>query len=367
MRRASFPSVLATTVALCLSLPAAAAAAVPSAPSPAAWSSERAAAGNIGALSTAIDDQGHVHIAASAATGLVYITDRSGAWETKLILANGNHSGHEDWDVPSIALDETGHVWIAAARGCFECAPGNTDGIWLITDQGHAPGTFGVPQKVAGTAATDPSLKVHAGHVYLAYGTMGTDGPGQIPVYFKTDASGPWTRVRIARDGYGPSLRVDSTGHARVAYAALDGIRYARATTLTGGFVVTVVPGSKGRTFGAPSLALDTAEQPQVAWEAPSAVLYARATSGGWSAISKVGPWAPALSLSVDAGNVPHVAIGRRNVVHVWRTGGTWHTETVALNADPYVGGVAVRATPTGLFIVYARTTDARGVWVARS
>lgn len=334
------------------------------------WTTARVATGSFLNVSMAVDSAGVTHLAVDGAAGITYLDDRGGMWHRKLVLANGDgappsvaDSGHDhdSWGMPSLALDDHDRVYIAAVYGALDAVPGASSGIWLVTDMGHPRGTFGKPRKLAGKRATEPSLKVVGGHLALAYGSYGQMGPGHQPVWFGTDASGTWTRSQVALDGSAPALRMDGDGHARIAFDGRDVIRYARATTRTGGFVVSTVTGTKGR-VGAPSLALDAAGRPHIAWSDSGHAWYSAWSGSSWAApvAVDVGSYVFRMELSLDAGGRPHLAIATEDVIHASRDASGWHHETIAAGANPLE--VAIRASASGLVVAWT----GGGAWVGR-
>jgi hypothetical protein len=337
----------------------------------ASWSTSRIAAGEFLDVSLVVDAGGVRHLAVDGPDGITYLDDRGGTWHRQLVLANSDGAPHavrpsdtgphDTWGMPSIALDDRGRVTIAAVYGALDSVPGSTSGIWMVTDKGRSRGTFGAPRKIAGRRATDPSLKLANGHIDLAYGTYPRMGPGfRTPVWFKTDASGAWTRTRVASQGRAPSLRMDVGGHARIAFLGQGAVRYARATTAIGAVVVTTVTGSTG-TAGDPSLALDAAGRPRVSWSTDSPALYSAWSGGAWATPVSIGPRAYRVALSLDAAGRPHVVLATDDVLHAWRDASGWHQETIAAGVSPLE--VAIRASASGLVIAWTQGAGS-GVWI---
>lgn len=344
--------------------------------SPASWSSPvRLATGIYLGMAEVVDSTNHVNIAASGHGGVWYITDRGGTWTKTRVLTNLHN---RSYNRVSIALDPNDRVYIAAERSsCDDCAPGGSDGIFLVTDKGRARGTFAsVPTKIAPAGSGEPSLKVSHGHIFLAdvrFCCM----PGPMPpVYLRTNATGSWTQARVAKHGDAPALRIGSDGRARVAFTKPAGIGYAVAHSLTGSFSVSNVPGTS---IGAnlAGLALDNHDQPHLVWM-QSAVEAAMSGAGisnidanyGWRAADGwhaegVGPLGGAtnsLAFDLDSLGRPRVAAGGSVLKAFVRTHGHWVGTTVATSTDVYL--LALRRALNGHAVI-TYTNFSGGLWVS--
>jgi hypothetical protein len=313
----------------------------------------------------ALDGDGHRHITATDGGGhLWYATDRSGAWVSGIILRGG--SGARAYEQPSIALDVHGRVHIAVVDG---------NGIWYVTDQGRARGDFGTRRRVAGPMTEGPSLRVQDGVRYLAYhrafdtATGSSAGsasrlPG-VPLFFKTDRGGTWTREIIASYGYAPSLRVGADGRARIAYIGVGGVRFVEARTPLGRFKRSVrVAGSTGA--DQVSLALGARGQPQLAWTQyrDYSAWYARRSRHGWPPPRLLGRGGVVES-SIDARGRPHVAFATpTRVVHRWRGRDGWERRVVASGVKALF--VQIRAYGRGASMAWSQRDVPRGIWVLR-
>ncbi len=305
-------------------------------------------------IDLALDAAGHRHIAASQVfpddegtkdryeglrRDLWYATDRDGSWTMQRLL-QGDAETSLGWTDPSIAVDADGSVHIAVVHDYVGSTPGQTEGIFYLTDKGRAPGRFGEPVRVAGRNMTGPSLAVADGVRYLAYTKLVpfADPPPPDPVFIATDVSGSWTRHRLADSGDAPVLAVDASGRAHVVYqrATKDGrgafLAYVRTDPVTGEPLKSHrIPGTDGIWYGA-DLALDPSGRPHVTWETEDDILWTARTADGWSGPEGLGvrrsDWQ---SLAVDELGQPHVVFGGRGrgdtgrgVIHAQRSAGTW-------------------------------------------
>jgi hypothetical protein len=313
-----------------------------------------------------VDSTGAKHIAAVISSDkgpeVWYATDRSGSWTRRLALPAHDYEGYVE---PSISLDEDGRVhiaawkWVDATGGCAL-----SYGVYYVTDRGRTPGTFGTPVKVVPGDSLSVSLKTVGGIRYLAYANRGCrmtdDGwdPGPYRVYLRTDAGGPSTRTKVGV-GDDPSLRIGDDTSVHIAYSAGSTIRYAIRPS-GGAFTVTNVASGVE-----PSLALDGSDRPQVAYTKGGVIQWSAKGLSGWGTPERLGT-GKGVFLSIDGEDVPHVATGGKNVVHYWRSGGTWSSKVVA--AGVRTDGVAARASSGGLVIVWTQEETlgawGRGVWV---
>jgi hypothetical protein len=335
---------------------------------PLAWSSPvQVLTGTFFEISAAVDSTNAVDIAAAGRNGLWFISNRSGSWVATRILTNPTNKHYMQ---PSLALDSNDRVYIAFARSsCDDCVPGSSDGIYLLTDKGRTRGTFAsTPTKVAPSTSAEPSLAVGGGHIYLAYQSNCCQ-PGPLPpLWFKTNATGSWTVSQITAHGDSPSLRLGTNARVRVAYTRSSGIGLATATTATGSFNHTTVPGTSNADHSA-RLALSSTNRPNIAWMhdnlSSGTVQFSRRSASGWSTTANLATSAnlDALSLTLDATDHPEVAIGTDpGSVRVARlASGVW-TFTAISAADPL--DVVIATGSTGrLAVVYSR--DGGGIFVS--
>ncbi|MFN8620663.1 MAG: hypothetical protein U0869_07980 [Chloroflexota bacterium] len=333
--------------------------------------SQQIAAGNYLKLSMAVDSAGAVHIAATqltaSASRLVYLTDRTGSWTLRVVSRlDAAATDGAMWQDPSLALDENDRVSIAAARisgatGCI-CS----DGIFSWSDLGRTRGTFpATPTRLTVRGARAPQLKTLGGHTYLAfmkgwehYADAGNHGE----VWYKTDASGSWTTVRIAHGQEVqppiPSLRLTDSGRARIAWPN-DGIRLAFASTITGGFTVGRIPNTT-KVDRDPQVVLSSEGLMQVAFRRGNVGTMLFQTAPDGASTHKVSGHLGTLAITIDASDIPHVAIGSGS-------GGVWVVTpepSSRLISSGAAWDVAVRApTVGGLVVAWTGKGADRGVW----
>lgn len=378
-------SVVVVAFALILATAAAASAASPAqkpaAMDPAAWGvPTRILAGNFISVSVAVDSTDHLHIAATESSkGLYYLTNRSGSWQSKRVLKqipNPYPGSHKVWDQASITLDVQDRIHIAVALfGCNDCAPGNYEGVYYITDKGRARGTFPAhATKIAPNGMFEPTVRVSMGRLYVSYAKCACyPGAPLGPVWLATKTTGSWTRTKVTSHGEQPSLRIGSDGYARVAFRAASSLRYAVAHSVTGGFTLSTVPGTTSHDF-APSLALDSHNAPRIAWirdpntASGQGVRYITRTGSTWGSSREMAHgYAAAVGLSLDAGDRPHVVVGATGVRVARLASNVVVRDTLDSNAN--VLAAAIRAPASGhLVVVYACFGhDPVGIYVSRT
>lgn len=334
---------------------------------PAAWSSaQRVFKKESDELSAVVDSSGHLHIAVSGAGNVYYVTDRTGSWTHRLVMAG---TGSFTYGQPSIALDENNRVHIAATR--FPNGEGD-EGIWYSSDIGRTRGTFpSGPTRIAPTGNGEPVLKASNGHLWLV-DVSGWCCVGDGTVQLRTNVSGSWTVSTIGR-GQEPSFRLGTDHRAQVAYQRGDtalGIYYARAATTSGGFSTARIAGTNAHD-NSPVLALSANNKPWVAWthfKGSLSVLVDHRTSSGW------GTPDPAISgisgenlfgFDLDTLGRPNVAYGDVSVHALLRSGGSWHSTTVAAPASP--GMIVMRRALNGHVALVWSDNSGGGTFVARN
>ncbi len=326
-------------------------------------------------IDMAVADDGHVHLVVAVAPwetnhGVWYLTDRTGSWTARRIVAT-DHA----WVYPSIALDERERVHIAVLRAiCWACGPEETrwsEGIFYLSDVGRARGTFGTPTRLTRHGVW-PSLAVGSGHVWLGY--QGDDpgiDDGWYPVRLRTNATGSWTTTTIASRGRNPSLQVGADGHPRLAFASPRGLRYARARTLTGDWVIEGIAGS-ARVDQVPVLAIDSTGRPHVSWldyfGGPGPVAYARRTSGGWTSAVEIGRgFGQAIDVHRPAS--PWVLVGSAARIRAFHpVGGAFAGSLVSADgiAEGIPNPVAIAVAPSGMVAAAWVGGSPRGIWFSR-
>jgi hypothetical protein len=151
------------------------------------------------------DSLGYVHIAVagSATAGIIYVTNASGSFTHEQVTSQA------DLD-PSITVDADGYVSIAFAR-----TDGLNKGIYVTS---NASGSWVEHLRHAG-ADRSPSIAVRGVHTYLAFRSAANS------LIYTSNASGTWQShvVEAGCCAGAPSLRLTTTGLARIAYARLQG------------------------------------------------------------------------------------------------------------------------------------------------
>jgi hypothetical protein len=328
-------------------------------------------AGPVQLFSSAVDQQGNVHLAIVTASGdLHYATNRSGSWSQHTLLTHGSGIA---WSSPAIAVDDQDRVHIAVVKMPSATGTGQQGlGIWYLTDMGRAHGSFPTtPTRLAPDGEGRPRLAAVGGHLYLA-DVKGWCCTGNGTVQLRTDASGSWTVATVAHGGDFPRIGVGSDGHAQIVYWRTIGqvaVFYGRAATMSGGFQPYRVPGSVAGDE-VPKIALGSSGRPTVLWsrwpDHEQDLMVARRTGTGWQppSTAAVAGVNALYALAVDANNQPLVAFGQANlharVLHL----GTWEDSLVAsgqhtvyLETDTLPGGGAV--------VAWSNSGSNAGVWVS--
>lgn len=372
MRRASVRTVViaACLAATTLTAPGVAAAA---GPEPAAWSTpHRIATARFRDVSMALDPDGHLHIAAIKGEGtLVYLTDRSGSFVSHRVAAPVSVGGElELWQAPSLALDEQDRVSIAAVRVSAGTGCDCTEGVFLFSDKGRARGTFpATGTRIAGRNAHDPTIKTVDGHIHLVFRRGAeyaeTPPPGDGEVWYRTNASGPWTNELVAGDMPGspvPVFRLGEDGTAWIAWST-GRVHLASSTTTTGGFHSTVSPESPTHAGGL-SMAMSSWDRPQVAMS-DADTAYLQYFGPGDGGVIPVMAHGGRTAITLDTGDREWIAAW-----HPWDGTGLWVTKTfgsVAHLASGRISSAAIRAPSSGgVVVVFARSSAPIGLYLSR-
>ena len=305
-------------------------------------------------LDVTSDNDGDIHAVARGDTGLWYLTDTGGSWSRERLTTFGFHEHDGD---PSIAVDGADNAYITfESDWCDDCAPGGNDGIGLLTNKsGDFPHQ---PTLIHGNSATDPSIAVRNGKVYIAYSLyccLPDQEDAQLWLY--TNASGSGTKTKIRNDGRNPSLVVNGAGRPRVAFDS-NGIRFASAATKIGDWTVDKVPGTNSNDvrphldydFG-PNIAFTGADGTYIAWR----------TGGDWVHEGITGA----------RGNTDFSADDSFHIVAIDENDGGvsaksfLYSDTISGQAVARDVGITVR--PNGTFVVMfiARTGIPPGIYIS--
>lgn len=338
------------------------------APVAAAWTPPvRVVSGQFG-VSEVVDSRNHIHIAAAGRGGVWYITDRSGSWVPRRILANPPNAAYGG---TSIALDENDRVFIAA--GLFPVNDAGDLGIWLVSDKGRPRGTFpSQPKHIPGSGAS-PTVKVSHGHLLIA-DVIGGCCLGDGTVQLHTNATGRWTVTKVGR-GLNPALRVGADGRPRIVFESEGltlgsyhpGIYYADGSSPQGPFSVAKIPHTKSHDRG-PALALDDGDEPHVTWFHWDSVspyqAYVWHDSTGWHGPMEFARDASeSTAFELDTLGRPNLAFGGTALRHEVLIGEAWHQTTVADPAN--VAGLAMRRAFGGHVAI--TWSNRAGIWVSRN
>jgi hypothetical protein len=145
-----------------------------------------------------------------AASGIWYATNASGSWsQTQVTTANGRCLVDQ---LPSLALDDRGHAWIAyeGVRSGASCG-GFSGGLRLAT---NVSGSWTRATLTTNADDFGPSLALdRLGRPGIAFDRAG------VGVEFMRSAGSGWSSAALV-DGQGgePTLAFDSAGRPRVAY-----------------------------------------------------------------------------------------------------------------------------------------------------
>jgi hypothetical protein len=314
-------------------------------------------------LSMAVDASGHIDLVVAGYTnssrGVWYATNRTGTWHVTKVL---KWSLHRTWIDPSIALSDTGRVYISLDRtDCVECTVGGAHGVYLISDVGRAHGTFpSTPTRLTPEGTSQGSLAWSEGHLYLAF--AGDPDHGPTPVQMATNVSGHWTTRGVGTKGVGPAIAIGADGFARIVFVGANGLRYAAATTHKGQFNLEIVPGTTAADRS-PRLAINAFDLVNVAWirrGSTDKARFAQHSPSGWGVQASLGK-ASATDAAVTNDGAPHVLTSnssvREHVLH-----GSTFTSAIVDSSDPGAP-VAIATDPRGGAV--AAWNGTAGVWVA--
>ena len=334
----------------------------------AAWSGAiRLAKGSFGTVAVVFDSADHAHVVAvgrsAGKTGIWYLTDRSGTWTQKRILADPAGKAWRD-RVDHRRRERPDHHRRLARLGRRPGGlRGHLHGERSRARSRHVPNG---PHAYCGRACRDarPEDRRHP-----ARDGVLSDLPEIccLPsLLFRTGSPGHWTTTTVAPDAAGPSLRLDARGRARIAYATNKDLRYASAGTTTGSFSVTSLPGTSSADY-AVALALDSGDQPSLAWAhdaATDTIRYA-AYDGSWpspTTVAKAPVFTEVVGIGIDGSDVPHILAVGGSVREETLAGGTF-VETVLATGVDALGG-ALRISASGREIVLW-TADSGGLFMA--
>lgn len=207
-----------------------------------------------------VDAAGKLHVVAEDDNGFLYRTNKSGTWKTTQLTLE-----LRPWqDEPAMAVDASGHVFLAWATGC-DCNAATSVGIEFLTNAkgGTNDGWPLLSRRIVTGKAYEPSLAVSGGKVHLAY-RMG----GRIHYLTNATPTNAWKDTLVSPKGTFaslPSIAIHPSKGARIAYVANDRIVLASNTGSDAAPVFSreQIPGATG---SLPSLAIDPQGRPLVAW-----------------------------------------------------------------------------------------------------
>jgi hypothetical protein len=321
-------------------------------------------AGSFTEVAEAVDSNGRVHIAAGDENDIRYITNASGSWVTRKVFVHTEGINGYLWGQPTIALDPTNHVYIAATR--FPYGEGG-EGIFYATNKGHTNGAFNAPLRLLDAPYGEPQLKIYNGDIYLvAVKNWCCVGDGTV-VLATNKGDRPMSAQTIGRGQY-PSLQMTSDGYARVAYERGDtapGLYYATAASHRGNFTTTHIPGTNANDTSA--LLAVTLYAAQIFWR------HDNSGSGNWRfTYSQGGGWhsfytVPHSTSNMDGAIAPlrtgyaDLALTGVNVTAHERCGseapGTWCNDTVASNVHATAVAAAFGPSQT-IYVVWVQNGD---------
>lgn len=301
-------------------------------------------------------------LAASAGLGPVQparAAEGLGGWSLDPLVVGTAAPPLLEW--PSMAVDRTGNVVVAAVRSSADLASG---GLAIYRRSAGDAGTW---TRLAVTSAQDrePSLALNAsGRVSVAFLREG------VGLRYTSNRTGTWVVEPLAgtREALMPSLALTSGGTPAIAYERHSG----RATlgisllykTSTGWRTRTVTTGDDH----APSLAIDQYGVRYLAFVRTSGA------RGLWFGTDRGGTWrftrltsatdVQAPSLALDLWRHVHVAYERHGatssrVLEVTNVAGSWRTTTVSDGRGGVAPAMAVAATDVPIVSV-AYMTDPR-------
>jgi hypothetical protein len=257
-------------------------------------------------------------------------------------------------------VDDSNRPHVAFVRwACDECAPNPPEGIFYSRRSG---GSWSGLRKLAGVSTVSPSLKIHAGHIYLAYARCECIPKQTEQVWFLTDLgpSGGLTRVKVDEGGGNPSLQVTPGGKPRIAFDG-HGLWYARGGTSTGGFTKQQInPDAHGDAF--PALVLTSGGQPIVAWSRGGSAsirgLFVSRRSGGAFVSQRLDSVRSRAAIALNPDDTVVVGVWRPSEgVWIYDSSGAGFTSTV-IDDEAVADGIGVVVDPvTGVgHVMYSAT-----------
>lgn len=336
----------------------------------------------------AVDGAGKAHVAFERGGDIYYATNAGGAWVTTPISTTP-----ADEYRPAIALDGSGQAHIAYFSG----SPPNLDlyyasnagGAWSTEVAGstNMPATWNLHLGLALDGA---------GRAYIAYHTH--DGSDyEIEVRYQENQrgaapSGGWVTRPVTdnavNDEY-PSIAIDGSGAIHIAYQSYDTAAHFYdvwyATYNGSAWSFSQVTASAFLDDIAPSLALDGTGKAHIAWEITSGVDipeigYATNASGAWitTTLTANTEHDTNPSLAVDGSGQAHIAYEyydgtQYHIYYTSNAGGAWATDEVAaapVQAAFLAGNdhaLAVDGTGYVHVVYFADDGSDDEVWYARS
>jgi hypothetical protein len=344
-----------------------------------AWQLETVdSAGDYLAQSTglALDAAGRPRIAyANPTTTAVRFAEWTGtSWTLSTVLTE---FGSQTGEFPHLALDATGAPWISFYSGYYNRTEIYTRAGTTWTKQLVAPDQ---PDGYDSAVARDPNGNVaviytatNEDNLWMAqssgtswvdevidpYGDVGDesqmalDGSGRPHIsyvnrttndvwYATRDASGVWTRLRIATSGPAPatnatggytSIALTAAGVPHVVWfdASTGYLQHGSYNASAGSWAIdTVDPAPKQ--LPSPSIALDSGGQPHIAYLGATGLVVATRGAGGTYTTDAVPGGGTYPFLILDATGSPRLSLvdGSGKIDYAYKQGGTWTVEPVA-------------------------------------
>src|SRR5262249_19458050 len=146
-----------------------------------------------------------------------------------------------------------------------------------------------------------------------------------------------WTKSLITSEGTLPEMRVEKSGHARVAFNRQDGIGYAIAGTDTGSFTSSHIP-LTGADDNDPKIALDGSGHARLVYENATLGYSLRSdnqTAAGWGTPGNVAVQLGDFGFDLDANGKAKVAQAEPTGIHLYTlNASTWGSTTISSVAN---------------------------------
>jgi hypothetical protein len=304
--------------------------------------------------------------AATCDDDIYQFEQRAEGWTVTKLTSAGSNFGVQ------IAVDG-GTLFVAYSRETAPdaCAEVSARAGVFVRSRSLPDGAWSAARRIGAKTDRLQAFRMADGHVHAAV------TPGDGGLIYETDASGTLRRYPLPAANGLASLAVRKDGRARIAYEAVNGLRFA---TFSGhGFHWQQIPGTTARD-GLPQLVLDADDHAHLLWThddrsksdsscdfedhrtARDGTSYATERNGAWTPASPsarrftASPGGLSLTFDPATGRV-HALVDAVSGLHLWTRskGGTW--SSVVLSTAASFGATVLLDRASGrLTVVYLTT-----------